>query len=115
MSNIFLTHKFHKFEIKRECENEEMLKTTFSKHWLNKISMTCSLKLKKWYNSNDYSYKWSLYGVVRWKLLFDGEATTFLVMEGVNLLRHVFLAGEMSKFWAIDFDSPLSSKFPIKV
>ena len=36
-------------------------------------------KLKK----NDYSYKWSLYRVIRWKLLFEMEAMTPLLAEDV--------------------------------
>ena len=31
------------------------------------------------------SYRWSLYRVFRWKLLFNGEGATLLVAEDVNL------------------------------
>ena len=46
----------------------------FSNHRLIKISIIYlyikpEVK-KKWYNSNDYSYKWSLYWVITWKLVF---------------------------------------------
>ena len=42
---------------------------------INKISMIYwyrkpEVKKKKWCNSNDYSYNWSLYCVITWKLLF---------------------------------------------
>ena len=48
-----------------------------------------------------YSYKWSLYRVIRGKLLFDGKGVTFLLAEQVNLLRGIFLVAEMSKYLAV--------------
>ena len=53
--------------------------------------------------------------MIRWKLLFDGEGITLLIAKDVNLLRGVFLVGEVSKFLAVGWDSPLSPGFPIKV
>ena len=50
------------------------LQVRFSNHQLVKISLIYPYKkpeVKKiWYNSNDCSYKWSLYWVITWKLLF---------------------------------------------
>ena len=93
-----------------------MLKTTFSKHRLIKISIThvyIKPKLKKWYNSNGYSHKWTLYIVIRWKSLFHREGTILLIAEEVNLIRGVFLV--VNKFLAVGWDSPPSLGFPISV
>ena len=48
-----------------------VLKIIFSEHQLIKIRMTCVHKasIKK---KNDDSYKWRLYRVIRWTLLYDG-------------------------------------------
>ena len=98
-----------------------MLNKTLSKHWLIKISMTCEYiqpevkRKKKWCNSKDYSCKWSLYRVIRWKLLFDGKGMTLLIAKDVNLLKGIFLVGEMSKFLAVGWVSPPSPGFPINV
>ena len=40
---------------------------------------------------------------------------TFLIAEEVNLLREIFLVGEMSKFLAAGWYSPSYSGFPINV
>ena len=51
-----------------------IMQIRFSKHWLMKISMIylyIKPEVKKeWYNSNDCNYKWSLYWVITWNLLF---------------------------------------------
>ena len=39
----------------------------------------------------------------------------FLIAEEVNLLRRIFLVGEMSKFLAVGWDSFPSPVFPINV
>ena len=44
------------------------------------------------------------------KLLFDWEGMTFLIEGNVNLLRGVFLVGEMSKFLNAGWDSLLISR-----
>ena len=60
---------------------------------------------KDWSLEKEYkSYKWSLHGVIRWKLLFDGEGIRN-DEEDVNLLRGIFLLGEMNKFLAVGWDS----------
>ena len=65
--------------------------------------------------SNDYGHKWSLFRVVRWKLLPDEEGMTFLIAKEVNILRGSFLIGKMSKFMAVGWDSSPSPGFPINV
>ena len=40
---------------------------------------------------------------------------TFLIAEEVNLLRGVFLVGEMSKVLAVGWDSFPTPRFPINV
>ena len=40
---------------------------------------------------------------------------TFLITEDVNLLKGIFLVGEISKFLAIGWDFPPSPGFPINV
>ena len=40
---------------------------------------------------------------------------TFLIAEEVNLLRGIFLVGEMSKFLAVGWDFSPSQGFPINV
>ena len=74
-----------------------MLKSTFSKHRLTKISIIYMYikpeVYKEWYSSNDCSYKWSLYRVIRWALLFHEKGMTLLIAEDVNLLRRIFLVG----------------------
>ena len=73
-----------------------MLKITFSKHRLIKISTThvyIKIEVKKWDNSHGYSHKWSLYRVTRWKLLFHGEGMTLLIVEEVNFIMGNFLVG----------------------
>ena len=60
---------------------------------------------KQWYNSNDHSYKWCLYWVITWKLLFDGDIMTFLTEDNVNLMWRIVLVEEMSKFLAVGWDS----------
>ena len=42
--------------------------------------------------------------MIRWKLLFDGEGIRN-DEEDVNLLRGIFLLGEMNKFLAVGWDS----------
>ena len=49
------------------------------------------------------------------KLLFDGEGTKLLVVEDVNLLRKIFLVGEISTFVAVGWYPSPSPMFPIKV
>ena len=71
--------------------------------------------IQKWFNSNDCSHKKSFYRVIRWKLLFDGEGITFLMAGEENLLRGVFLVGQMSKFLAPEWDSSQSPGFPINL
>ena len=87
-----------------ESFNHSMLKATFRKHWLVKLARhvcTYSLKFKIWYSRNDCSYKWRLHRMITWKLLFDGEEMKLLTAKDLNLLRGIFLMGEMSKFLAI--------------
>ena len=40
---------------------------------------------------------------------------TFLIAEEVNLLREIFLVGEMSRFLAVEWDSSPCPEFPINV
>ena len=54
----------------------------------------------------------SLYRVMRWKLLFDGEGMTLFIVEGVNLSRRIFLDVEISKFLAVGQYSSPSQGFP---
>ena len=93
-----------------------ILKATFSKRLLIKISMACvyikSEVKKKWSNSNDYRYKWSLYRVITWRLLFDGEGMTLLVAEDANVLRATFLVEKISNSLAV---FPPSPRFLINV
>ena len=60
-----------------------ILKIRFSNHRLIKISMIyLHIKpevKKKWYGSNDCSYKWRFYWMITWKLLFC--EVDFLVRE----------------------------------
>ena len=67
---------------------------------------------KKWNNSNDYSYKWILHRMIKWKLLFDGEGVTLLIVENVNLLREIFLVEEQVFFWLLCRILPNSQSFP---
>ena len=76
---------------------------------INQNSMTYMYKKpeiqKKWYNSNGYSYRRSLYWVIKWKLLFDVEGMTLLVGEAENLVRKIFVVGKIRKFLAVRWDS----------
>ena len=95
-----------------------MLKATFNKHWLFTLGWhvcTYSLKFNIWYKRNDCSYKWRLHRVITWKLLFDGEEMKLLIPKDLNLLRGIFLMGEMSNFLAVGYDFPPYPGFPIKV
>ena len=94
----------------------------FVKSFLNKIKFNCPKQMSNLFHthciskySNDCSYKWSLYRVIRWKLIFHGKGMTLLIAEDVNLLIGIFLLGEMSKFLAVEWYSPPFSGFPIKV
>ena len=49
------------------------------------------------------------------KLLFDGEEMKFLTAKDLNILREIFLMGQMSKSLAIGYDFSSSPGFPIKV
>ena len=40
---------------------------------------------------------------------------TLLIEKDVNLLKGIFLVGEMSKFLAVEWDSPPSPGFPINI
>ena len=89
-----------------------MLKATFSKHWLIKLSWqlsTSSLKFQIWYNRNDCSYKWRLHRVITWKLLFDGEEMKLLIAKDLNLLTGFFWWEKWVTFRL------LSPRSPIKV
>ena len=92
-----------------------MLKATFSKHWLIEISITYvmikSEVTKIWYNSSN-SYKWSLYWMITWKLLFDGEANDTFDKRGCKFCEEDFSCGKMSKFLAVGWDC-LPSSVPI--
>ena len=70
------------------------------------------LKFKTWYNRNDYSCKWRLHRVLTWKLLLDVEEMKLLISKDLNLLRGIFLMGEISKFLAVAYDFPPSPGFP---
>ena len=39
--------------------------------------------------------------MITWKLLFDMEEIKLLTVKDLNLLRGIFLMGEMSKFLAV--------------
>ena len=49
------------------------------------------------------------------KLLFDGEEMKLLTAKDLNLLRRIFLMGEMSIFLAIEQDFSPSPGLPMKV
>ena len=71
---------------------------------------TKSMKLKqKWYSSNDYSEKWSFYGVVTWKLLFSGGGINFRwgkkILVGESTGR-IFLGGENEHVLLVGMGSP---------
>ena len=38
---------------------------------------------------------------MRCNLLFDGEGTKLLIVEDENLLRRIFLVGDIGKFWLL--------------
>ena len=48
-------------------------------------------------------------------MLFDGEEMKLLTAKGLNLLRWIFLIGEMSKFVAAGWDFSPSPGLAIKV
>ena len=39
--------------------------------------------------------------MITWKLLFDGEEMKLLIAKDLNLLKAIFLMGEMSKFLSV--------------
>ena len=82
-----------------------MLKATFSKHWLIEISITYviikSEVTKVWYNSSNYSYKWSLYWMITWKLLFDGEENDTFDKWGCKFCEEDFSLGKWVNFWML--------------
>ena len=96
-----------------------MLKITFRKHPLMKISMTyVYIKPEvaiKWFSSNGYSYKWNLHWVITWKLLFDEEGITLFIEEDENLVRRDLYCGGFSKFLATWVDSLPFPRFSFKV
>ena len=53
-------------------------------------------------------------GVMRWKMLFDGEGMVIFIMEDVNSLRKFFLVEKINKFLAVGSYSSQSLVFPIK-
>ena len=62
------------------ADNPQLIKTSMIYLYIKP-----EVKKKKWYNSNDYSYKWRLYWVITWKLVF-GEGDFSDVGNGFLLL-----------------------------
>ena len=96
-----------------------MQKTTFSKHWLIKISMACEY-IKPEVKSNDTTVMTSATNEA-WIGWWDencylmGGGMTLLIAEDAYLLRRIFLVGKMSKCLLVSWYSFLSPGFPMKV